>query len=306
MKKLISMLLVLTLTLGLLTSAAFAADFDDGGLGDWDSSSPCGGNLVWSLVDGVLTITGTGAMTDWTTSAQSIPWTGSLDQITKIVVCDGVTTIGGRAFQNMPELDCVILPETLKTIGAYAFAGCTELDDVCFAGTQAQWNAVSVPNSADLGDKTVYLVELVGDHWIAHMEENAPACEVEGNVEYWYCPECDGYFADALGEDAITEDDVIVEALAHDYAYGICTVCGKADPNADIKVLTFGADHGAATFMGAAYKNGKLIGMFDSVSVGGTVYSAVPTDLYKKMDTAKLFQLDENYAPLCAAGEFSK
>lgn len=305
MKKFVSMLLVLTLSLSLLTVAVFAGSFDSG-LGDWDSTNPCGDNLVWSLADGVLTISGTGAMTDWTTSAQSVPWSGSADEITKIVVCDGVTTIGGRAFQNMSALTSVILPETLSSVGAYAFADCTALDAVCFAGTEEQWADVSVPNSADLADKTVYFVTQIGDHWIAHIEAKAPACETEGNIEYWYCPVCDGYFSDATAETPTTADAVILEGLAHTYEHGICTICCEADPDADIKVISFGEDLGAVNRMGAAYAGGKLIGWFESVSVDGELYGAVSNDLYKKMDTAKLFQLDTYYAPVCAAGVFEK
>ena len=307
MKKFVSLLLALAMMLSLLSVAAFAAsgDFDDG-LGDWDSTNPCGKDLVWSLVDGVLTISGSGAMTDWTTSAQDIPWLADKGEVTKVVVCDGVTSIGGRAFQDMDALACVILPETLKSVGAYAFDGCDALDAVCFVGTEAQWSGVSVPNSAGLKDKTFYAVTQIGDHWIAHVEAIDAACETDGNIEYWFCPDCGAYFADANAETPITEDAVIVEGFAHEYENGICTVCCKADPDADIKVVSFGADLGAANRMGAAYADGKLIGMFESVSVDGSLYAAIPTALYKKMDTAKLFQLDAYYAPVCGAGVFEK
>lgn len=62
-------------------------------------SGTCGTNLTWTLDDnGTLTISGNGKMKDYGLygGAQS-PWLGS-SEITSIVIENGVTSIGDRAF----------------------------------------------------------------------------------------------------------------------------------------------------------------------------------------------------------------
>ncbi len=86
-------------------------------------SGSCGENLTWTMEDGVLTISGSGAMTNFG-EAQS-PF-DSLD-FTSLVVNSGVTTIGTNAFQGCTEMQSVTLPETLISIGDYAFAECIVL-----------------------------------------------------------------------------------------------------------------------------------------------------------------------------------
>lgn len=43
-------------------------------------------------------------------------------------------------------------------------------------------------------------------------------CTTDGNEEYWYCPECGGYFLDEYGMTETTEDDVIIPAQGHPYS----------------------------------------------------------------------------------------
>lgn len=87
----------------------------------------CGDNLRWELNrdTGMLTISGTGAMDDYTSLNES-PWSAYSDEITGITVKSGVTTIGDRAFfwcRSSAGITSVSLPETLRSIGDSAFAG---------------------------------------------------------------------------------------------------------------------------------------------------------------------------------------
>jgi hypothetical protein len=73
------------------------------------------GSLWWVLaVDGTLTISGTGAMPDYRYSSDidvsSAPWFSYRDDILRVVVEDGITSIGSSAFNNCTAL-------TAATIG---------------------------------------------------------------------------------------------------------------------------------------------------------------------------------------------
>jgi len=92
-------------------------------------SGTCGENLTWTLDDGILTISGTGAMSDFPTPG-SQAWDAVLGEIRKVVVNDGVTSLGFAAFKNCTNLSIVHLPNSLQTIGKRAFEGCSNLTNV--------------------------------------------------------------------------------------------------------------------------------------------------------------------------------
>lgn len=108
------LLCVLLLTLPLGAAAADTA------------SGKCGEKLTWklNLETGMLTISGTGAMEDYTRLKES-PWMQYNNRITGITVKSGVTTIGDLAFMwagSNKEISSVSLPGTLQSIGDSAFA----------------------------------------------------------------------------------------------------------------------------------------------------------------------------------------
>ncbi|MCD7822798.1 MAG: leucine-rich repeat protein [Oscillospiraceae bacterium] len=90
-----------------------------------------GDNLTWELTsDGVLTISGTGEMADFS-SVSDQPWY-YYDQITvtTVIVEDGVTRIGDYAFYAFRSLTQISLPDTLTSIGRYAFWECESLESI--------------------------------------------------------------------------------------------------------------------------------------------------------------------------------
>ena len=50
----------------------------------------------------------------------------------RIVIPEGVTSIGENAFYNLNTLEGAVLPDSLIEMGMYAFAGCTTLQDIEF------------------------------------------------------------------------------------------------------------------------------------------------------------------------------
>ena len=93
---------------------------------EWKS----GENVLCSLgSDGVMTISGNGAMKNYSYKSE-MPWFKYNDKIKSVVVEKGVTSIGDYAFYGMPNMTAIQLPEGIKTIGEYAFKNSTKLDKI--------------------------------------------------------------------------------------------------------------------------------------------------------------------------------
>ena len=130
-------------------------------------SGTCGDNVTWELsADGVLTISGTGDMTDYTLLTRL--WSKQQASITKIVIHDGVTSIGDYSFYDFTALQDVTIPGSVTRIGADAFSGCeslpsvtipesvTRIDSSAFSGCDAL-SSVSIPDSVvDMGGSVFY------------------------------------------------------------------------------------------------------------------------------------------------------
>ena len=85
-----------------------------------EKSGTCGPNLKWHLTDdGVLTISGKGEMVN---DSYTYPW--SYSDIKRIIIGDGVTTIGQHAFTDCRSLTSVTIPNSVTTIGGAAFSDC--------------------------------------------------------------------------------------------------------------------------------------------------------------------------------------
>ena len=92
-----------------------------------------GSNVTWTLDStGLLTISGEGEMeiyssvneNGWITTA---PWQ---NRASKLIIQEGVTSIGSNAFYGCTGLTSVAIPDSVSSIEHYAFYGCTGLTSV--------------------------------------------------------------------------------------------------------------------------------------------------------------------------------
>ena len=109
-----------------------------------------GDNASWTFNNGVLTISGKGALSlsgeekhrfpvsstknSYTYTVEG-PWKNLKKQIKKIVIKSGITSISEGAFSSLPAVKEVVIEKGLKEIGKEAFAYCDALDKITIPDT---------------------------------------------------------------------------------------------------------------------------------------------------------------------------
>lgn len=136
MKKSLSILLTALILVSAFTIPAFAAD--NSGASTGGDGNPAGENCSWSWSEltGTLTISGTGAMYDYDgLSEEDLPeWFIHSQQIEKIVVEDGITSIGAYAFYMLDKVTEVQIADSVTSIGESAFWQCSSLTEITLPG----------------------------------------------------------------------------------------------------------------------------------------------------------------------------
>ena len=125
MKKIVSLIVILTLLITTLTAFALPASAAV-------YSGDCGvdgSDLRWSLDTnkGTLTISGSGAMQDFETEA---PWYSYREEITTIHLPAELTSIGMSSFSGFVSLKEIVIPSNVTKIGDFAFSNCYALERV--------------------------------------------------------------------------------------------------------------------------------------------------------------------------------
>ena len=161
MKKVISLFLSLAMLLSIVSVVDFSAYADV-------QTGSCGDNVKYSLdtETGVLTISGTGKMTDYSGTDSHSPFYQNSNiksviigdgvtsigssafrvctSLTSVTIQDGVTSIGDCAFYYCTSLTSVTIPDSVTSIENEAFSSCTSLTSIDYNGTVSQWNSISV------------------------------------------------------------------------------------------------------------------------------------------------------------------
>ena len=135
--------------------------------------------LTWLFEEnGTLSIFGAGMLPDYK-DGQDRPWQEYADQVTALVVDDGITTIGARTFAGYEKLESVKLPASMSRIGFRAFAGCKALKTVTAPKKIAHSYSTNVATASRgvIREDTIYMgmqsfantpwvVETFGDFYI--------------------------------------------------------------------------------------------------------------------------------------------
>ncbi|MBO7450789.1 MAG: DUF4214 domain-containing protein [Clostridiales bacterium] len=103
-----------------------------------------GTNATWSFDKntGIVTISGYGAISD------GMNYGGVQDKVTKIIVGEGINSIGKRFCYNLQSLKTVELPTTLKSISSESFYYCTAIEDL-----NIPYGVTSIPTRAFYGSR---------------------------------------------------------------------------------------------------------------------------------------------------------
>ena len=128
-----------------------------------DDSGYCGGdgftNVYYTYVEstGTLTISGKRYMKDYASSSDT-PWYAYSSSIKKVVINNGVTSVGWHAFEDCTGLTSVTIPNSVTEIRESAFEGCTGLTNITIPNSVTsigEWafygctglTSVTIPNS---------------------------------------------------------------------------------------------------------------------------------------------------------------
>ena len=86
------------------------------------------GSISWDFVSGELTISGTGAIPDY--SVGTAPWYHLRGGINKITIQQGINTIGENAFNGLANVTDISIPIGVNQINNGAFEGCGKLKTI--------------------------------------------------------------------------------------------------------------------------------------------------------------------------------
>lgn len=163
-KRLISLLLAFSMMLTFLPAGAVSAFAEEN-----SHTYNCGENVTATLSrnndgDGTYTMTirGTGPMENYDfLSCRDMPWRDAIPKIKRLIVDDGVTSLGDCVLHGFDgkhdaeSLEEVTLPEGLTYLGNYAFFGAAKLKSITLPSTLTTIGLAAFDECAGLTDITI-------------------------------------------------------------------------------------------------------------------------------------------------------
>ena len=151
--------------------------------------------------------------------------------LTSVTIPDSVTSIHWGAFYDCTSLTSVTIPDSVTSIGAWAFRDCTSLTDVYYAGSEAQWKAISISSNGN----DDLLTANIHYNYVSHTHSykdvvTAPTCTEKGYTTHT-CSCGDSYvdtYTNALGHawdsGTVTKQPTETETGVKTFT---CTRCGE-------------------------------------------------------------------------------
>ena len=151
--------------------------------------------------------------------------------LTSVTIPNSVTSISADAFYNCTSLTSVTIPDSVTSIGSSAFGNCKSLTDVYYAGSEAQWKAISISFTGNHG----LLAANIHYNYVSHTHSykdvvTAPTCTEKGYTTHT-CACGDSYvdaYVDALGHawdnGKVTKEPTETETGVKTFT---CTRCGE-------------------------------------------------------------------------------
>lgn len=89
----------------------------------------CGTSAEWKIEDGILTIMGEGTIADYWFLGNESPWNKYNSQIKKVIIEEGITSIGSYSFWECGATD-IYIPDSVTEIRQNAFEHCEQLSNL--------------------------------------------------------------------------------------------------------------------------------------------------------------------------------
>ena len=151
--------------------------------------------------------------------------------LTSVTIPNSVTSIDDGTFASCTSLTSVTIPNSVTYFGEWAFDDCTSLTDVYYAGSKAQWKAISISSNGN----DDLLTANIHYNYVSHTHSykdvvTAPTCTEKGYTTHT-CACGDSYvdtYVDALGHawdnGKVTKEPTETETGVKTYT---CTRCGE-------------------------------------------------------------------------------
>lgn len=197
-------------------------------------SFTCEDGLVWKTNTKAdkISFFGKGEMADYDW-AEFFPSWMEYDNINKIYINSGITSIGSYAFADYyygtDTVTELYLPNTLKSVGEGAFSSRTAISSVYYDGTSEEWEKVNVESdndvlySAQFTFKKKEHIHSYGE-WVT---EITPTCTSSG-LKYRVCSGCQNREEEVLLKSGhkYIDKTVLPTCTAKGYTTHKCSVCG--------------------------------------------------------------------------------
>ena len=259
-KLVLALMLSLMMLVTMIPSFSFADETSGTGSGTTiaATSGTCGAtgsdvNWNFDTATGTLTISGNGAMADYTVNGtgDDRPWKDYAESITKVQISEGVTSLGRCAFQNLTALKETNIPASITQLGDHIYRGDASLTTVNWA------EGFTAPTITDTDSNTS---TYSGTYVPTSMFDGCTSLGADQELSAWLPESFKGVGCAAFRGTAFKVDFEKWTKLSYIGAYGFATM-----PNLDAVTVKSawqlglrGSNNTSCAFSGSGVKNAVI------------------------------------------------